>query len=380
MIRRANGGRVQAGAGMIRRRNLWGSLAAGFLLASLLAGCAGHERAADAAPTTAEMALAEAVAEAGTAGVSGPGQCYWLSDTGEGWRERTDLPDPEYCYELDSCAGGVGLSGGGCYKWAVGPEAPGTPWSDFGFVVMTAPWPAPAAEESGAACYWRPDVPDVGWTLWGGREAKCYEKDACSGGLSTGNEGAACYKWAMGPDEPALPWNPAFTNLTPAQDIPPPEEIYEGAFEMTSDSCFENCKPQPTRLDSETVLYAQPDATSPVVGRVPPSECVGNKDYRLRSAPVRGVVIEDFEPLAAGDVIYDLAYQGEGYYTAWRRGEEITLSYEDVVVRWDDPPESPDPRVGYWLELLRADGTIGWARDAEAEFVYDDDPACAFLK
>lgn len=32
------------------------------------------------------------------------------------------------CYALDSCGGGLGQSGGGCYKWSAGPDAPSEAW------------------------------------------------------------------------------------------------------------------------------------------------------------------------------------------------------------------------------------------------------------
>jgi hypothetical protein len=35
----------------------------------------------------------------------------------------------EQCYAFDSCAGGLGYSGGGCYKWAGGSDQPAQPWN-----------------------------------------------------------------------------------------------------------------------------------------------------------------------------------------------------------------------------------------------------------
>jgi hypothetical protein len=63
-------------------------------------------------------------------------QCYWLSNEGAGWVSRPDLPDPELCFEMDSCSGGAGLSGGGCYKWATDADAPAAPWVDLGFAPL----------------------------------------------------------------------------------------------------------------------------------------------------------------------------------------------------------------------------------------------------
>lgn len=292
---------------MIRPRTLRAAFAGAVLLTGMLAACAANDAAVD-----------EAVA-AGPALPAAAGQCYWLSDAGEGWLAQADLPDPEYCYELDSCSGGAGMSGGGCYKWAEAAGAPGTPWRDFGFPAMAQPGP----DASGAA----------------------------------------------------VPLSPPH-----ADDIPPPKEIYEGSFEMTGDSCFENCPPVPVVLSAATPLFARPDASAPVVATFKADECVGNTDYKLLSAPRRGVVLEAYDTLVPGDVIYELAYEGEGSFSAWRRGEYLTLFYEGLAVRWDDPPAIVDPRVGYWLELERADGTSGWARDADVTFVEFGNGACPVLR
>lgn len=57
-------------------------------------------------------------------------QCYWMeSSPPYSW-----VPAPQgniskqECYNLDSCGGGLGQSGGGCYKWAISSDSPGTPW------------------------------------------------------------------------------------------------------------------------------------------------------------------------------------------------------------------------------------------------------------
>jgi hypothetical protein len=34
------------------------------------------------------------------------------------------------CFELDSCDGGLGRPGGGCYKWATSPDAPRIKWKN----------------------------------------------------------------------------------------------------------------------------------------------------------------------------------------------------------------------------------------------------------
>ena len=54
--------------------------------------------------------------------------CYWMTQDGSQWIEMSGVSSKTQCFALDSCSGGQGLSGGGCYKWAPGAAAPGEPW------------------------------------------------------------------------------------------------------------------------------------------------------------------------------------------------------------------------------------------------------------
>ena len=55
--------------------------------------------------------------------------CYWMQDHEPyafqyaGWVTSYDE-----CYALDSCDGGLGQSGGGCYKWADSADGERYPW------------------------------------------------------------------------------------------------------------------------------------------------------------------------------------------------------------------------------------------------------------
>lgn len=288
-------------------------------------------------------------------------QCYWLSNQGAGWVERPDLADAELCFEMDSCSGGVGLSGGGCYKWAIAPNAPASAWTDLGFTPLSREAPAPVPETTGAACYvqdgrsWRPlDAVE--------HEVQCFLRDPCSGGMGV-VAGGPCLKWAMRPDARALPWSAALTNPPLAADIPPPEDIYAGSYEMTSDCHELGCAYGPARFSFDTPLYASEDTRAPIVATISTAECVlkTGRDALL-SAPQRGVVLQTFDRYAAGDVIYVTNYDGEGYSTVWRRGEYLS-EFQGGPIRWD--PASNDPREGYWVEVTRADGQSGWVRNPE---------------
>lgn len=54
--------------------------------------------------------------------------CYWMTPDGAGWQAMSHVDTKQTCFALDSCSGGLGQSGGGCYKWARGTEAPALAW------------------------------------------------------------------------------------------------------------------------------------------------------------------------------------------------------------------------------------------------------------
>lgn len=60
---------------------------------------------------------------------SGAPGCYRESNIGEGWDFLAGFSTEESCFAADSCTGGLGHSAGGCYKWAIGPEAPALSWT-----------------------------------------------------------------------------------------------------------------------------------------------------------------------------------------------------------------------------------------------------------
>ena len=54
--------------------------------------------------------------------------CYWMnSSSGKNIWELTPYNKLD-CFKMDSCDGGQGRSGGGCYKWAASPDADRLPW------------------------------------------------------------------------------------------------------------------------------------------------------------------------------------------------------------------------------------------------------------
>lgn len=62
-------------------------------------------------------------------------RCYWKENyTGDyKWVPAREVHVGEElskreCRNMDSCYGGEGKSGGGCYKWATSPDAQGDAW------------------------------------------------------------------------------------------------------------------------------------------------------------------------------------------------------------------------------------------------------------
>ena len=54
--------------------------------------------------------------------------CYWMTEDGSRWVLMSEVETKKQCFELDSCSGGKGMSGGGCYKWAPSTDAKARPW------------------------------------------------------------------------------------------------------------------------------------------------------------------------------------------------------------------------------------------------------------
>jgi hypothetical protein len=61
-------------------------------------------------------------------------KCYWMENISGKfeWVIADSIYEEkvskEYCFNLDSCSGGRGESGGGCYKWAKSANDKQQPW------------------------------------------------------------------------------------------------------------------------------------------------------------------------------------------------------------------------------------------------------------
>lgn len=63
-------------------------------------------------------------------------QCYWEKNYvhEHKWLPAQEVIGEKYnkssCYAADSCNGGLGQSGGGCYKWSVEPNGKAIAWDN----------------------------------------------------------------------------------------------------------------------------------------------------------------------------------------------------------------------------------------------------------
>ena len=115
--------------------------------------------------------------------------CFWMStDAGNPWVAAPQgNVDKDECFNLDSCDGGNGASGGGCYKWAASADAPRDPWY---------------------ACFWLSNVTNEWQAAPQGQVTKgqCQALDSCQKG-GGGQSGGGCYKWTISASDPQNQWD-----------------------------------------------------------------------------------------------------------------------------------------------------------------------------
>lgn len=131
-------------------------------------------------------------------------------------------------------------------------------------------------------------------------------------------------------------------------------------------------------------LRARLDPAAPVIAKAAPGEYVDVLEGQVRFIPRRGVVtrldpkaeVAQGEPaLAVGDVVYPIDFQGEGYMTLWRRGDEIMWfetgdTESGIQIAWDpEAPAQPGAILGMWVRVRTAKGETGWVGEGGFECV-----------
>lgn len=122
------------------------------------------------------------------------------------------------------------------------------------------------------------------------------------------------------------------------------------------------------RTIEPTPLLAERNAAARVVATLAPGEWVAVESVETRLVPKRGVVREATQTLRAGEIVYQLEYEGEGFTNYWVRGASSVLD-EEVKVDW--APQTVSPQVqatlGLWAKVKRTNGQVGWLHEPRFE-------------
>lgn len=149
-----------------------------------------------------------------------------------------------------------------------------------------------------------------------------------------------------------------------ASETPP---TVDGVYVARGACPGEGCTFGHWRATKPTPVYDAIGASPRVVATLAPGERIEAVTGEVHLKPVRGVVRRDSGELKAGDVIYQLDYQGEGQSNVWRRGQILTWSDEGGDPASSDVAWDPgDTAADWWVSVRRADGSRGWLRNPDS--------------
>jgi len=128
------------------------------------------------------------------------------------------------------------------------------------------------------------------------------------------------------------------------------------------------CPNRNWRTREPTPMLVAQSKTSNVLATLAPGEWVTVETVETRLIPVRGVVRAGGQNLRAGEVVYQLEYEGEGVSNYWVRGAPASLP-ESVQVDWDPQgkPPAAEATLGLWARVKRQDGQVGWVHAPQFE-------------
>lgn len=148
------------------------------------------------------------------------------------------------------------------------------------------------------------------------------------------------------------------------------------------------------RVSRTTELREQPSRKARVIATLAEGDWVRAQESVNRVRPIRGVVDDEAqaqynsnggETLHLGDVVYSIDYEGEGFISLWRRGDYVSWydsGEEGAGIRWE--PTTPEQRAadtengaGFWLQVQRENGQVGWASAGAMECLGAQDPTNA---
>jgi hypothetical protein len=129
-------------------------------------------------------------------------------------------------------------------------------------------------------------------------------------------------------------------------------------------------------VKADTLLYAKPDKTAKVVGRLKAGTTVDAIIGEVHSSPVAFVVKAPHAGYKPGDVLWVYAYLGEGRFKVWRDGamREEDLGFSPYG---DSPGPRCEDRVQCWGELKNHLESTWWVnvRSKEGTESWSNEPA-----
>jgi hypothetical protein len=207
----------------------------------------------------------------------------------------------------------------------------------------------------------------------------------------------ACAQTVGSEAAPEAAPNAWMQNLTNLPDGGPPVDA-NGLYNNMGSCPGEGCSISTwQRVRQQARLFEQPTPTSHVVATLAEGEWVRAQNSVHRWRPVRGVVVDEAQaqyysnggaPLHVGDVVYTIDYEGEGFVTLWRRGDNASWydpGGEDPAVggiRWErvDPSQRDVDNAngaGFWLQVQRDNAQTGWLSAESVECLSGMDPTDA---
>jgi len=137
-----------------------------------------------------------------------------------------------------------------------------------------------------------------------------------------------------------------FAAQTTGEQKPPNVYVDKGACP------FECCTYREWVARTDVTLLDSPNGKS-VVGRIKKGERVLALTGEVHSVPLRLIAQHDYRDagVKAGDTIYILHYEGEGYCKVWHDGN---------VVDVEDFDEAGKQKITWWVKCKTHSGAIGW--------------------
>lgn len=225
----------------------------------------------------------------------------------------------------------------------------------------------PVARRRGSG---RPGVKVWGAALAAGLLLACSPSAPADGGerqqAATETVDAPPAPGALPPDAPqseaAPPIDAAPVGAADGPEAPPLED---GVFIYPACEGEGGCPNRYWRTAQPAELRADHSKSAEVTAALTPGEWVEVEGVETRMVPPRGLVRRETPELRVGDVVYRLEYQGEGLTTVWRRGEYLTVEYDDGErIEWTSPEPPPEisDTLGTWVQMKKESGETGWVK------------------